>query len=294
MSNAPTVILVTGGSGFLGRHLIPKLLNRYPDAKVKTVSRSENAIQKLVVSCPDKRLMPIVGDIRNISTVQYALQDVDTVIHLAAMKHIEICESHPAEAVSVIVEGTWNLLEEFGGSTFIGMSTDKAVEAVSCYGASKMIAERLILEQSRRCKVARYMVVRSGNIFGSTGSVLDKWRQQINQYNKIGITDPDMTRYFVSVGTLTDFIIKVIDNGKNGEIYIPQHELLALADMAKAVIDAWGNQDTELDIIGKRPGEKSHENLFTAAEKVVSMGSADSKYSIEAIKEWLNEIKSGI
>jgi len=158
-------VLITGGAGFLGRYLVKGLLNKYSGVGVRVLSRHENDIAEIIVDCHSDRLMPIIGDIREVDTLKYALKDVDTVIHLAAMKHIDFCELYPSEAITINTVATMNLLKLFAGDTFIGMSTDKAIEATSCYGATKLLLEKLILEQAQKNVGRRYMVVRSGNFF---------------------------------------------------------------------------------------------------------------------------------
>jgi len=287
-------ILVTGGSGFLGRHLIQKLLDKYPDTEIRAFSRSENAIQRMVVACRSKRLTPVVGDIRDVNSLKYAIRDADTVIHLAAMKHIDLCEIHPVEAISTNVSGTKNLLDLFNGHTFIGMSTDKGVEATTCYGATKLLMERLVLEWAKKEKRKRYIVIRAGNIFGSSGSVIERWAQEISQNNEISITAPEMTRYFINVNNLVDFIIEILETGENGNVYIPSQKTVKLSDLAQATIELYGNKDTKLNLCGTRVGEKLHELLFTEGERVVSYldsnRSQDSpRLSIKEIKAWLTE-----
>lgn len=289
------IILVTGGSGFLGRHLIRRLLDKYPDIKVRTISRSENAIRRLLGECHSERLMPIVGDIRDVNSLRYALRDSDTVVHLSAMKHIDLCEMYPIEAITTNVIGTKNLLDLFSGDTFIGMSTDKAIEATSCYGATKSLTEKLILDQAKKEKGKRYLVIRSGNILGSTGSVIERWKQQISQNNEINITNPEMTRFFTNVETLVDFIIETMESGESGNIYIPYQKALTLSDLAKVTVDFYGNKATKLKLSGARVGEKLHELLFIEGEKVIS--SLDSSRSQDSprlttkeIKNWLREL----
>lgn len=291
-------ILVSGGSGFLGRHLIRRLIRECDDVKIRTISRSENNIHKMLVENPGCNLTPIIGDIRNIDVLKYAVKDVDVIIHLSAMKHIDFCELSPTEAIAVNVDGTRNLLESFQGSTFIGMSTDKAVEARGCYGATKLLMEKLILDKAKKNDGKRYMVVRSGNLFGSTGSVIDAWKQQIKQSDEINVTDPEMTRFFINVESVVSFIIGVMDEGENGNIYIPYQKAVRLADLAQAVIELYGDEKTRIRTISPRAGERTHEILFAEGERVVcsleSRHSEDSpKLSKSEIQDWLNQLQMG-
>jgi UDP-N-acetylglucosamine 4,6-dehydratase len=287
-------VLVTGGAGFLGRHLIKKLLNKYRDIEIKAISRHENEIVEMIVACNnDKRLKPIIGDIRELDIAQYVVRDVDTLIHLAAMKHIDFCELYPSEAVSINIMATMNLLKLFAGSTFIGMSTDKAVEASGCYGATKLLLEKLILEQARKNPDRRYMVVRSGNIFGSSGSVIQRWKQQIKENNKVAVTNLEMTRFYIDVNTLVDFILQIIEQGESGKIYIPFQKTAKLGDLAKAIVKLYGDAKTRIEVIGLREGEKMHERLFSLPQKdiITDLKAECSEHgeslSIDEIKDWL-------
>lgn len=287
-------VLVTGGAGFLGRHLVKSLLNKYSDIEVRSISRHENEIVEMMVHCDNSsRLKPIIGDIKEDDTLEYALKGVDTVIHLAAMKHIDFCELYPSEAISANIIATMNLLKLFTGDTFVGMSTDKAVEATGCYGATKLLLEKLILEQARRNLDRRYMVVRSGNIFGSSGSVIQRWKQQIKQSNKVTVTNLEMTRFYINVNTLVDFIIKVIERDESGRIYIPFQKVARLGDLAKAMIELYGNAKTKIEVTGLRKGEKMHERLFSSPREdvVTDLKTECSEHgeslSIDEIKDWL-------
>jgi UDP-N-acetylglucosamine 4,6-dehydratase len=287
-------VLITGGAGFLGRNLIKVLLDKYSDIEVKAISRHENEMVEMIVACNnDKRLKPIIGDIREVDTVKHALIDVDTVIHLAAMKHIDFCEMYPSEAISTNLMATMNLLKLFAGDTFVGMSTDKAVEATGCYGATKLLLEQLVLEQARRNPDRRYMVVRSGNIFGSSGSVIQRWRQQIKQSNKVTVTNSEMTRFYINVNTLVDFMIQVIERGESGKIYIPFQRTARLGDLAKSMIELYGDAKTKIEVTGLREGEKMHERLFSPSQKdvVTDLPTECSEHgenlSMDELKDWL-------
>ena len=289
-------VLITGGAGFLGRHLIKKMLDKYSKIEIKSISRHENEIVEMMVFCNnDSRLKPIIGDIREVDTLGYALRDVDTVIHLAAMKHIDFCELYPSETIFANIIGTMNLLKLFAGETFLGMSTDKAVEATGSYGATKLLLEKLVLEKARKNRKCRYMIVRSGNIFGSSGSVIQRWKQEIKQSNRVTVTNVEMTRFFIDVSDLADFIIRKIKQGASGKIYVPFQKVVRLGDLAKAMIELYGDKKTKMEIIGLREGEKMHERLLLPWQKdVVSDLIADSSengevLSLQKIKNWLAE-----
>jgi len=288
-------ILVTGGSGFLGRRLIAGLLDRYPDADITTIARDGTGIMKLMTACPSNRLRTVVGDISNIETLSFIVKKVDAVIHLAALKFINLCETNPLEAISINISATVNLLRLFEGDVFIGMSTDKALEPVSCYGATKLVLEKLVMAEAVVSEGPRYMVVRSGNIFGSTGSVIDNWRQQLKQNNEIVVTNPEMTRFFIDGDVLAGSIIDVLENGENGNLYIPFQKAIRLADLAQAFVELHGDGQTGIKIIGMGKGERVHEPLFLLAENVVtdlqhSSSENAEKLSVSEIKTWLNKL----
>lgn len=287
--------MVTGGSSYLGRHLIRSFLSKYEDIRVRDISRSENDIAAMPDNCHSERLEYVIADIRDIDALKYALTGVDTVVHLAAMKHIDFCELYPAEAIATNVVGTMNLLRLFKGHTSIAMSTDKAVEATGCYGTTKLLLERLVLAKAREDDARRHLVVRSGNIFGSSGSVVPKWRHQIKERNEIAATDLEMTRFFIDVNTLADFVIHVMENGAGGKIFIPPQKALKLETLARAVIDLHGDENTRVITTGLRRGEKLHERLRVGGEDTVSGFLSDSsqdadKLETEEIEKLLQDL----
>lgn len=290
-------ILITGGCGFLGRYLIKGLLEKYRNIEIITLSRNENNVMKTITLCNDERLRPTIGDIKDIDSVKYALKDVNIVMHLAAMKHIDLCEANPSEAININVNGTKNLLDNFKGKKFIAMSTDKAVEPLGCYGATKLLMEKLVLEKARSDSSRKYSIVRSGNIFGSSGSVIEKWQQQIKNNNRITLTDPEMTRFFTDVDSLVGFMIGVLENSESEKIYIPYQKVIKLKDLACCVIDLFGDANTKIEAMGLRKGERPDEKLFFEGEKVVTnlnVGySRDADMmSLEDIKGLLNSMQS--
>lgn len=285
-------MLVTGGSGYLGRHLVKKLLVRYEDLEISTIARSGEGIIRLLSVCPGDRFRPFIGDIRNETILKFALKDVDTVVHLAAMKYINLCELSPDEAITINVHATAFLLDMFNGDTFISMSTDKAVESTSCYGATKLMVEKLTLAEAEKNKNRRYMVVRSGNIFGSTGSVIENWQRQLKQNGEIIVSNPEMTRFFVDVNELAAYIITALEKGQSGKIYIPPQKVIRIGDLAQAFIELYGNETTKMKIVGQFQSEKTHERLYMLGENVVtdmkySNSDAGKKLSLDEIKVWL-------
>ncbi len=271
-------VAVTGGAGFVGRHLINELLSRYPDIEVTSISRSEALLTQLLVSCPSERLKIALADVRDIQAMKFLLTDMDTVIHLAAMKRVELCEEHSREAITINVIGMMNILDAFEGSTFVLMSTDKAVEPAGCYGASKLLCEKLVLEQAnKQNRGTRFMIVRSGNVAWSTGSVLEIWKQQIEQTNEITVTDPNMTRFFTSAESIVDLIISVVEQGESGKVYLTSHgPAKSLRELVEEATKLYGDNKTTVKIVGRRPGERLHEKLRLSHEQYVVIGFTES------------------
>jgi UDP-glucose 4-epimerase len=279
-------VLVTGGSGFVGRSLIRELLRKYPDIEVTSMSRSEGVISQLLIDCPDTRLKIEIADIRDTQAVRQALRHKDTVIHLAAMKRVDLSEAESREAASINVIGTMNVLDAFQGNTFVLMSTDKAVEPCNCYGATKLVAEKLLLERARKeLNGTRFMIVRSGNINKSTGSVLDIWKNQIEANNEITVTDPNMLRYYTSIEGVVKLYIAVLERGENGKIYFtPRGEPIVLKELIEKTIKLYGNERTAVKYIGLRPGERMSEKMRTPDEINTISGFEESDKEISTTK----------
>jgi len=264
-------ILITGGNGFLGKNILNALLIQGKNIHIKIIARNLNCIDS--ISRPKNSgcsIETIKGDIQDKEFIKKSMIDVDTLIHLAALKDITYCENNPVEAVRTNIEGTINLLDRFEGETFLSLSSNKAVHPNSCYGATKLLMERIILKKAKENPDIRYIIVRSGNIIGSNGSVVDLWKHQINQNNRINITNLEMTRLFVDAHLLSEYIIQILKSGKSGTIYIPQHHSVKLDNLAKAVIELYGDNNTKINIVGMKQGEQVHEILSTDQEPVVN------------------------
>ncbi len=266
-------VLITGGSGYIGRHLIYKMLDRYENVEISSMSRGEAEISQLLNACSQKdkdcRLKILMSDIRDQEAVRFYLRNIDTVIHLAALKRVDLCESECNEAVTTNIVGTMNLVSNFHGDTFIQMSTDKAVEPNNCYGATKMVAEKMIFERAaKRNANQRFMIVRSGNVLSSTGSVIDIWQHQIKEYNEITVTHPDMMRFITDVNGVVRLFIAILEKGENGKIYFtPRGESVIIGEMANKFIKQYGNENTKIKYIGLRPGERMTEKMRSLGEK---------------------------
>ncbi len=286
-------VLVTGGSGFLGREVVKALL--VAGHQVAILDRNEETIRKCL-DAVDGQVDVVVGDIRDEETVKRAVNDQDAMIHLAAMKHIDFAQANPREAVLTNVVGTMNLLEQFWGKTFLAMSSDKAASPTTTYGHTKYLMERLVLEKGRWCKEGRYMVARSGNIFGSSGSVIEKWRTQLQERDMITVTQQGMTRYFITAEDLSFFLGGLLLTGKTGQVYIPAMKSLWIDDLAQAVIARFGTSWSRIEYTGLREGEKVHERVFAPGESVITdlreeTSESEERMSVEEIAQLLEGVR---
>lgn len=255
-------ILVTGGSGSLGRHLIKELIRR-GEENVVSLSRDEGLIKEAREFVDSPHAYFIIGDTRDPQTVKNALEGTDVVFHAAAMKDVVFAEAHPREAVKNNILGILNLLDQSDRvSRFINVSSDKAIGVVNCYGATKLLAEYLVSETNNFFN-GDFLNVRCPNLLGSRGSVIDVWKNQAKMKGKIEITDPDMTRFFITIPDAASFIVDL------GEKEISTEEILypksitrkfKLGDLAEAFVEL--NPGVKIEVTGKRPGEKVHEDYL--------------------------------
>lgn len=261
-----TRFLITGGSGTLGRNIIKILLGR--GAKyIVSVSRDENLIKQAEIEIGPSKVQFKLGDITDTQLVTRLMQEVDIVFHTAAVKHVSLAERNPRETHRINVEGLLNLLDHSQTiKRFIHVSSDKAIGVVNCYGATKLLGEYLVKESNEIYKNGRYVIVRCPNILGSRGSVLDIWRQQALHNREIKITDPDMTRYFI---TPEDAAMFIVDTGLGrsldiNKIYYPLEytRKFLLKDLAEVFVELWSKGVVAVKVTGAMPGEKKHEDYI--------------------------------
>ncbi|MEO8130607.1 MAG: polysaccharide biosynthesis protein [Bryobacteraceae bacterium] len=279
-------ILVTGGTGSLGKTLVKRLLTGemgFP-SKIIIFSRDEAKqffmrleFQKLRAATDDlvyrdfEQILDFrIGDVRDSGSVASVLRAADVVINAAAMKQVPTCEYFPYEAVRTNVNGAENIVRAIQEHTLlvetvVGVSTDKACKPVNAMGMTKAIQERIFIQANMRCPGTRFVCVRYGNVLASRGSVVPFFQDQIRQGGPVTITTPDMTRFLLSLDSAVDTVFAAIRTGFPGEIYVPHAPSARVVDIAAALI---GGRPIEQVVTGIRPGEKIHEALVSEDEAV--------------------------
>jgi len=264
------IILLTGGTGSWGTELVTQLLNENNPKEIRIYSRGEE--KQCVMRRKfngNSKLKFIIGDVRNIDRLDSALKEVDIVFHLAALKHIPVCEENPSEAVLTNIIGTQNIVQSSiknNVKIMVNVSTDKAVDPLNLYGATKACGEKLTIAANNEFGKTKFVCVRGGNVLGTNGSVVPLFREQIITNNEITLTDERMTRFFITLKEAIKLLIKVAENSIGGEIFVLKMPSVKIAEIAEVMIDSLGNEHTNLKKIGIRPGEKIHEVLVSRYE----------------------------
>jgi len=263
-------ILITGGSGSWGTELTRQLLDQQP-GKVIIFSRGEISQVSMQRKFNDRRIEFVIGDVRDINAVEQIFQtnQIDYVFHLAALKHVPICENQPQEAIKTNIGGTTNLIQvvlKYPVKKFIFVSTDKAVDPINVYGMTKGICERLIIQANCCTKNTEFLCVRAGNVLGTNGSLVQHIINQIKINNEVTITDEKMTRYFLTQQKAIELLFFATEEGIGGEIYVMNMPSFYIKDLFKLLITHYGNAQTGLKVVGSREGEKLHEVLISKSE----------------------------
>ncbi len=260
------VVLVTGGSGSFGKKFVRTMLDQYHPAKVIVFSRDELKQHEMRVAGFDApNLRYFIGDVRDQQRLRRAFNGVDIVVHAAALKQVPACEYNPMEAIKTNVLGSSNVIDaaiDAGVSKVLALSTDKAVNPVNLYGATKLAAEKLFVQSNAYAggNATRFSCVRYGNVVGSRGSVVPVFLKQ-RASGKITITDDRMTRFWISLDEGVKFVIRSIEQMLGGEVFVPKIPSMKVVDLAHAVAP-----EAVIETIGIRPGEKLHEVLIGEEE----------------------------
>ncbi|MHC8517592.1 UDP-N-acetylglucosamine 4,6-dehydratase (inverting) [Sporosarcina sp. ITBMC105] len=253
-------ILVTGGTGSFGKKFIKRILTE-EIKKVIVFSRDELKQYEMKQEFTDPRIRFFIGDVRDKDRLYRAFDGVDIVIHAAAMKHVDACEYNPFEAVKTNIHGAQNVIEaaiDRGVEKVIALSTDKAASPVNLYGATKLASDKLFVAANSYVgeKHSKFSVVRYGNVVGSRGSVVPFFKK-IKNTGRIPITDPRMTRFWITLDQGVQFVLDNLERMQGGEIFVPKIPSMKVTDLAKAIAP-----ECEMEIIGIRPGEKLHEAMI--------------------------------
>lgn len=266
MSLKNKVILITGGTGSFGNKFVEIALKELNPKVIRIYSRDELKQFNMKYKFKnDERIRFFIGDIRDKNRLHRAMKNVEIVVHTAALKQVPACEYNPIEAVRTNIEGAINIIDvaiENDIKKVLALSTDKAVEPINIYGATKLVAEKLFIQGNTYTGAGKtkFSCVRYGNVVGSRGSVIPVFLAQ-RKNGKITITDERMTRFWITLEQGVRFVINCFKKMRGGEVFIPKIPSMRILDLADAVVPEY-----EREIIGIRPGEKIHEILITEQE----------------------------
>lgn len=265
-------ILVTGGTGSWGYELIKQLLPQEP-AEIIIFSRNESKQVAMSRTFEDVRLSFCIGDVRDREALSKACVGVNIIFHLAALKHVPVCEAQPNEALKTNVYGTQNVINaaiQNDVERVINISTDKAANPSNFYGMTKAIGEKLIVNANNLRSNTRFVCIRGGNVLGTNGSVIHLFLDQIKNKNQVNLTDRGMTRFFMTLDDAIRLLFKAATQSIGGEIFVMKMPSCRILDLAEVLIDAM-EKDVDITEIGIRPGEKIHEILLTEYESLSTL-----------------------
>jgi len=263
-------LLITGGTGSFGN----AVLRRFLDSgltEIRILSRDEKKQDDMRKQYSDSKLKFYIGDVRDYDSVLSAMRGVDYVFHAAALKQVPSCEFHPLQATKTNVLGTENVLEaaiSCGVSRVICLSTDKAVYPINAMGISKALMEKVAVAKSRNSNSTTICVTRYGNVMVSRGSVIPLFVDQVRAGNPLTVTDPNMTRFMMTLEDAVDLVLYAFENGQAGDIFVQKAPAATIKTLAYALIDLLGVPDHSVDIIGTRHGEKLFETIMSREEMV--------------------------
>jgi len=255
-------VLITGGAGSVGSVLTEQIL-AYPVKSVRVLDVDEHALFILKRRIKDKRLRLLLGNILDKERIEMAFKKADIIIHTAAIKNIEISEFNPIETIDANINGTVNLIKmaiRTVPKKFINVSTDKAANSSTLYGATKQLCEKITSWAGKHVEDTKFASVRFGNVIETRGNVFEVWEEEAKNGKPLSITDPKMERYFFHIEEASEFVLKCIPLANEGEIFVPLMRSYKIKDLANKI-------SKKHKIIGLRPGEKMNEVLITDEEK---------------------------
>ncbi len=263
-------LLITGGTGSFGNAVLKRFLDT-DIAEIRIFSRDEKKQDDMRKRYADSKLKFYIGDVRDYQSVLNATRGVDYIFHAAALKQVPSCEFHPMEAVKTNVNGTDNVLEaaiQNGVSRVVCLSTDKAVYPINAMGISKAMMEKVMIAKSRNVDESRTIIcgTRYGNVMASRGSVIPLFIDQIRKGCALSITDPNMTRFMMTLSDAVDLVLYAFENGRNGDLFVQKAPAATVQTLALALTALLGKPDHPIQVIGTRHGEKLYEALLSREE----------------------------
>jgi UDP-N-acetylglucosamine 4,6-dehydratase len=282
------ILLITGGTGSFGNAVLKKFLNTNIK-EIRIFSRDEKKQHDMRVLFNSNKVKFYIGDVRDIKSINAAMSGVDFVFHAAALKQVPSCEFFPIEAVKTNVLGTDNVLESainYKVKKVICLSTDKAVYPINSMGMSKAVMEKVAIAKSRTTSETIITITRYGNVLASRGSVVPHFIDQIKSNNDITVTDPNMTRFIMTLEEAVDLVLYAFKHGNPGDIFVQKAPASTIGSLAKVLLTIF-NSNSRIKVIGTRHGEKLYESLLTREEYSIAedMG---SHYRIKADNRDLN------
>lgn len=265
------MLLITGGTGSFGNAVLRRFLHT-DIAEIRVFSRDEKKQEDMRIELNSSKVKFYIGDVRNFDSLDSAMRGVDYVFHAAALKQVPSCEFYPMEAVRTNVLGTENVLNAALANKVkkvICLSTDKAVYPINAMGISKAMMEKLMVAKARTTDITQTIIcgTRYGNVMASRGSVIPLFIKQIRDGKPLTVTDPNMTRYLMSLEDAVDLVIYAFNNARQGDIFVQKAPASTIMDLAVAIKELF-HSDTPIKVIGTRHGEKLYETLLTREERV--------------------------
>jgi UDP-glucose 4-epimerase len=287
------VLMITGGTGSFGNAVLKRFLSTDVQ-EIRIFSRDEKKQEDMRTAFNDSKLRFYIGDVRDYDSVYQAMKGVDYVFHAAALKQVPSCEFYPMEAVRTNVMGTENVLNAAtanGVNRVVVLSTDKAVYPINAMGISKAMAEKLMVSKARmqRAGETLFFATRYGNVMASRGSVIPLFVAQLKEGKPLTVTDPNMTRFLMSLDDSVDLVLHAYEHGQQGDIFVQKAPASTVADLAQALKEIFA-KDNEIRIIGTRHGEKLYESLVSR-EEMAHAQDMNGYYRIPADNRDLNYAK---